>query len=94
MSPIVPGTSSARDLLDLGHDLRVLLQRDEAQVELGLRPRRHGVVRVAALDDADIGGDAGLVIGQRVQAHDLARERLDGTGAGPRGRRRNARRGR
>src|SRR6185312_17133814 len=53
----------------------------EAQIEFGLGPGRDRVVVVAALDDADIRGDAGVVIGQRVQPHDLARERLDRAGA-------------
>ena len=43
-----------------------------AQVDLALRPGRHGVHALPAGDKADIRGDAALEVGQRMEGGDLA----------------------
>ena len=49
----------------------------EADVDLGGRERRHGVHGLPAPDQTDVGGGAGLVVGQAVQLQHLATELLD-----------------
>ena len=54
---------------------------DVAQVDLALRVRRRGVDRLAALDGADVDGDAARQVGQRVHGDDLVRQLADGADA-------------
>ena len=65
--------------------------RLEAHVDPGLGLGRHGVDRRAALDQADIDGGAGGVVGQRVERQDLAAELLDRARRPCRARRRSGR---
>jgi hypothetical protein len=54
---------------------------DVAQVDLAFGVRRRGVDRLAALDDADVDGDATRQVGQAVHGDDLVRQLADGADA-------------
>ena len=69
--------AAAADLAHFAEDLLHDVQGRKAHIDRGGGARRDGVDRGAALDQPDIDRRAEVVIGQPVQALDLAGERLD-----------------
>ena len=65
------------DRLDLGQGVGAIRRRDEAQIDLAARPRRHRVDGLPARHHADIERDALVRLGQRVERQRLVRELVD-----------------